>query len=60
MVSHTPSPNCVSPTRLPGRLAIFGTVLAAAAALTGCPQPLSEFDRGYDDGFAEDDRYFES
>jgi hypothetical protein len=36
--------------------------LVAIAALTGCPPPsggLSDFDRGYNDGFVEDDRYFE-
>ncbi len=63
MLSFTHRSNCASTVRWPGRSATVGMVLkVAAAVLAGCPPPtggLSEFDRGYDDGFAEDERYFE-
>ncbi len=57
----TPHPNSASPARDSKRLAVCGALLAAIAALTGCPPPseISENERGYNDGFAEDDRYFE-
>lgn len=37
----------------------LATLLAlASVALVGCPDPQSEFDRGFDEGFAQDEWYF--
>lgn len=48
---------------IPRWLVLGATVLAAGAFLAGCPQPPgtpeSEYDRGFDDGFALDEWYWD-
>ncbi|HUW61631.1 MAG TPA: hypothetical protein VMZ06_11540, partial [Candidatus Bathyarchaeia archaeon] len=40
-----------------GMLAVFPMVLLGGLLMTGCP--LSEYDLGFNDGFAEDDWYYQ-